>query len=170
VQAFAAGMLSILGHSPTFAVRDFKGEARFEDGRIETFALELTIRAGSLELLDKVARKDREEIETRMDRDVLATSAYPEIEYTAQEVAATPSGRGQFHVRMDGRLSLYGQSHPHAVDADLKIFGNGIQLVGDSLLRMSEYGIPRVTALAGAIKLKDEVKVTFDLFGQPENP
>ena len=30
VQAFAAGMLSFLGHNPTFAVRDFQGEVRFD--------------------------------------------------------------------------------------------------------------------------------------------
>jgi hypothetical protein len=35
VQAFATGLLSALGHSPTFAVREFTGEWRFTP---ETFA------------------------------------------------------------------------------------------------------------------------------------
>ncbi len=33
VQAFATGLLSFLGHSPTFAVRDFAGAVRFDGGR-----------------------------------------------------------------------------------------------------------------------------------------
>ena len=71
VQAFAAGMLSFLGHSPTFAVRDFAGCLRFEGGAVTGMRLELLIEADSLELLDQVSAADRKEIEGALRRDVL---------------------------------------------------------------------------------------------------
>jgi hypothetical protein len=53
------------------------------------------------------------------------------------------------------------------VDAELLVFNDGVRLAGRSVLRMSEYGIAPVTALGGAIRLKDELRVSFDLAGLP---
>ena len=66
VQAFAGGLLSFLGHSPTFAVRDFAGELCWEPDRPEGAGLVVTVRADSLELIDNVRPADREDIEGRM--------------------------------------------------------------------------------------------------------
>jgi hypothetical protein len=54
VQAFAGVLLSFMGHSPTFAVRAFEGELRWEPGTSEGNSLEVIVRADSLELTDKV--------------------------------------------------------------------------------------------------------------------
>jgi hypothetical protein len=74
VQAFAAGMLSFLGHSPTFAVRDFTGTLAFPDGGPASLRLQITIRADSLALTDRVSAADRSEIEGGMRREVLDTA------------------------------------------------------------------------------------------------
>jgi hypothetical protein len=50
----------------------------------------------------------------------------------------------------------------------LVVYDDGVRLAGASRLLLSEYGIRPVTALGGAIKLKDELKVSFDLAGIPE--
>ena len=41
VQAFATGLLSMLGHNPTFAARDFRGEMRFSGAELDGMLLEL---------------------------------------------------------------------------------------------------------------------------------
>ncbi len=168
VQAFATGLLSALGHSPTFAVRDFSGGARFDGDEVRGMLLELTVRADSLDLLDKVKDSDRREILDRMRRDVLETSTCPEISYQSADVTSEPIAPGRFRVRIGGRLTLHGTTQTQPVDAEAQIFGDGLRLIGGSFLRLSDYRIKPVTALAGAIKLKDEVKVTFDLIGLPE--
>ena len=66
-----------------------RGELRFEGGEIEGMALDLTVRADSLELLDRVSAADRGRSRSRMRRDVLETAAYPEITYQAE--ASRPS-------------------------------------------------------------------------------
>ena len=81
VQAFARGMLSAFGHSPTFAIRSFTGELRFAPEAPADNSFQLTIRADSLALTDAVSAADRAEIEKQMRESVLETAANPEIAF-----------------------------------------------------------------------------------------
>src|SRR5262245_40899902 len=81
VQAFAGGLLSVLAHSPTFAVHDFSGEVRLDPVTLTGAWLAMTIRADSLRVADNVSASDRQEIEDRMRREVLETASYPEVRF-----------------------------------------------------------------------------------------
>jgi polyisoprenoid-binding protein YceI len=168
VRAFASGMLSALGHSPTFAVRDFSGQMRFENGEIDGMALDLSIRADSLDLMDRVSASDRDEIGLRMKRDVLETASSPEIGYRADKIPAEMASQGLYRLRIGGQLALHGVTRPQPVQADLEVFRDGMRLHGGCSLRLSDYRIKPVTALGGAIKLKDELSLAFDLLARPE--
>ncbi len=169
VQAFAAGLFSFLGHSPTFAVRDYAGEIRLDPDSLAGTRLRITVRADALELLDQVGPADRAEIEGRMRRDVLETAAYPEIDFSAEDVASNRTGQGQYQLRIRGRLSLHGVTRPHDVDARLLVYDDGVRLTGEAALRLSDYRIRPVTALGGSIKLKDQLRLAFDLAAWKED-
>jgi polyisoprenoid-binding protein YceI len=166
VQAFAAGLLSAFAHSPTFAVRDYRGEMRL-GSTAQSLELELSVKSGSLELEDRVSDSDRREIERRMRDEVLETSVYREITYRGRAVRADSIGQGRYRLIIAGDLTLHGVTRPHQVDAELIVFGDGLRLGGGTTLRMSEFGIRPVTALGGTIKLKDELRFTFDLAALP---
>jgi polyisoprenoid-binding protein YceI len=170
VQAFAAGVLSFLGHSPTFAVRDFTGTVNFEGGSLRGMRIELRVRADSLELLDPVSAADRREIEGTMRREVLQAAAHPEIRFDTADILGDPGARGRYLLRVGGWLSLRGLTRPLLLDAELLVFDDGIRLRGESPLRLSDYRITPVTALGGTIRLKDELRLSFDLAGLPEGP
>ncbi len=72
VRAFSGGLLSAMGHSPTFAIRDFSGEAEFDPAAPDRAKLKMEIRASSLEVTDDISSKDRREIEQGMNEKVLA--------------------------------------------------------------------------------------------------
>ena len=82
-QAFATGMLSAFGHSPTIAIRDFAGEAKFAPAStsIEDARLHFTVQARSLEVTDDIREKDRLEIHRQMYDEVLEVDRFPEITY-----------------------------------------------------------------------------------------
>jgi polyisoprenoid-binding protein YceI len=168
VQGFASGLLSFFGHSPTFAVRDFAGTLAFASVAIDSMRLHLTIKADGLELVDRVSAADREEIETRMHTEVLETATYPEITFEATVVSSERVLPGRYRLRLNGPLVLHGVTRDHQVDLELLIFDDGLRLRSESPLRLSEYRIRPVTALAGAIRLKDELKVAFELVALPE--
>jgi polyisoprenoid-binding protein YceI len=163
VQAFASGLLSFLGHSPTFAVREFAGEVRFDPATPEGVALDVTVKADSLALLDNVRPADRADIEGRMRREVLETSAYPEVRFRGDQVSAGRVDGNTYRFRLTGALSLHGVTSPHAVDAEVLLYEDGLRLAGECPLRLSDYGIRPVTALGGAIRLRDQLRVSFDL-------
>ena len=59
---------------------------------------------------------------------------------------------------------------PHQIVAELLVFSDGLRLRGEDSLRMSDYRIRPVTALGGAIKLRDDLHLAFDIGGLPEVP
>ena len=170
VQAFASGLLSFFAHSPTFAVRDFACTLDFGGGAITDLRVVVTVHAAALELVDNVKPADRVEIEARMRTEVLEPAAFPDIRFEAAVIANERVSPGQYRVRLSGPLALHGVTQPQQLDADLLIFDDGVRLRGECPLRLSEFRIKPVTALVGAIRLKDELKVAFDLVALPEAP
>jgi polyisoprenoid-binding protein YceI len=168
VQAFATGPLAFLGHSPAFAVRDFTGELSCDGPAFEGAKLEVTVRADSLDVLGNVRPADRQDIEGRMRREVLETAAYPQIRFEAGDISASHTGGNQYRLRMSGRLTLHGGWCPHTVDAQMFAYDDGVRLAGENALRLSDYHIRPVTALGGAIRLQDQLRLTFDLAAMKE--
>jgi polyisoprenoid-binding protein YceI len=165
VQAFSRGLLAGLGHSPTFNVRDFAGELDFDPGAPERASARVAVRADSLTVAGQVSPSDREEIESRMRREVLETAAYPEIIFQSAEAAADRIADGWYRLRLAGELRLHGVKGRHQLEAQLRLADGQVRLSGQCAVAMSAYRIREVTALAGMIRLKDEVKLDFDLVG-----
>src|SRR5262245_34080443 len=158
VQALAQGALSVLGHSPTFAVRAFSGEIRVSPEAIADASIHLTVQSDSLALVDSVSAKDHDEIESRMRQEVLETASYPEIAFQSTEITASKIAEGWYRLGIAGKLSLHGVTNPHRLDAQLRVMEDEIRLSGDCTLSQSAYRIKRVSALGGMITLKDELK------------
>ena len=169
VQAFAAGFLSVFGHSPTFAARRFAGSIDLPAGTSAAGKIELTIQAGSLDVIDKMNIADRMEIEQRLRDDLFEISVFPEIRFEANEVHATRLANERAGLRISGRLELHGVSKCNETEAQLLQYEDGIRILGESKVKLSDFGIRQVTALGGAIKLKDEVRVEFDLIAWKEH-
>lgn len=167
-QAFAAGVLSFLGHSPTFAVREFTGAVEFPDDLVANARLELTVGAGSLAVGDAVKPADRREIEGRMRAEVLEAAAFPEIAFHATAAETEKLAPGRYRMALDGPLALHGITRPLRVEAELTVFADGLRLRGETGVRMSDFAIRPVTALGGTIRLEDRVKLAFDLAAVPE--
>jgi polyisoprenoid-binding protein YceI len=163
VRAFASGMFSAFGHNPTLAIRDFEGEATFSPDAIEDSRLVLRIKAASLSVTDKISDKDRRELESAMNQDVLETSRYPEMVFESSNVSASKAGDGQFLVNMLGTLTLHGVSNSQPVAAQISITGDMLRAHGDFTVLQSAYGIKPISVAGGALKVKDELKCTFDI-------
>ncbi len=172
VQAFAGGFLGSLGHNPTFAVGEFSGQVLFDSSTPAQTRIELTAQARSLDLLDRVRPADRDELQDRMNRDVLQTQTYPQIHYESRDIAVMPdrTDSHQYRLRIDGVLSLHGITLPHRMEAVLQQYTDGIRISGASSMRLSDFGIGPVKALAGAIRLQDELRLHFDLVAWKEAP
>ncbi len=168
VKAFASGLLSAFGHNPTIAIRDVKGEARFNPAAVEQSSLHLVVRADSLSLTDNVSDKDRRDIETEMRDNVLQTSKYREIIYDSSSAAVQNNADGQIDVILQGELTLRGVTHSQKVPARIVVTGDMLRAFGEFSLRQTDYGIKPVSAVGGGLKVKDEVKFSFDIVARKQ--
>lgn len=163
VRAFASGMLSAFGHSPTIALRDFAGEVRVDPDHLETASLHITLKATSLRVTDDVSDKDRREIEREMQENVLESGRYPEIVYDCPRVSVENTGNGKDWVKLLGSLTLHGVTRSQPILTRFAITGEMLRAFGEFTIRQSDYNIKPVSAIGGGLKVKDEVKFSFDI-------
>jgi polyisoprenoid-binding protein YceI len=166
VRAFATGLLSSFGHNPTLAVRDFSGEAKFSPVALDQASLIIRIKAGSLSSTDKMSDKDRRELERTMNQDVLESERYPEIVYEASGVSANKTGDNQFSANLMGTLTLHGVKNPQPVAAQIVLTGDLLRAFGEFSVSQSAYAIKPVSVAGGSLKLKDELRCSFDLLAR----
>ena len=163
VQVTAAGLLSAIGHNPVIAIRNFSGEARFQPDTMESASLRVVVQAASLEVSGDVSDKDRREIERTMQDRVLESATYPEVVFQSSSVKVNLAGPGQYRVEAVGQLSLRGVTREHVVSARVTVGPDRLQAAGEFLLHQTDYGIELVSVAGGALKVKDELKCSFDI-------
>lgn len=167
VRAFAGGLFSALAHDHTIAIREFDGETDFTYGSVEPASLQMTIKAGSLAVTDKISANDRQKIETTMRDEVLEVSKYPDITFKSSEVNATKTGEGQYQARIQGEITLHGVARPLTINAQLGFGDKVLHAKGAFSLKQSNFGIKPVSVAGGTIKVKDELKFAFDILAHP---
>ena len=168
IRAYATGMFSSFGHNPTLAVRDFSGDAKFAPGTLEQACLTLKIKADSLAVQDNISDKDIKEIEKTMNQQVLESAKYPEIVFKTVSVSGTKSADGQYLLNLAGELTLHGVTQKQPVEAQVAIIGNTLRAHGDFSVLQTTYGIKPVSIAGGSLKLKDELKCTFDILARKQ--
>ncbi len=163
VQAFAAGLLSAMGHNPIIGIRTFAGAVEFDPASMDAGGLRLTIQAVSLEVLDDVSDKDRREMERVMKNDVLEVSRFPEIAFEAGSISVTRLDTALSTATLRGILTFHGVTRNQTVSARIIASGEALRASGEFTLRQSDYEVKPVSFAGGALKLKDELKFVFDI-------
>jgi polyisoprenoid-binding protein YceI len=152
VRVYRAGVLSALGHDHEIAAPITRGGVDVAAHRVE-----LSVRAGFLKVLDpKASDKDRTEIQsTMLGPEVLDAQRHPEI--TFRSTGAESSSAGSWIVR--GDLTVRGETRPVVVE----VREAGGHYVGTSRFKQTEFGITPVKVAGGAIRVKDEIAVEFNI-------
>ncbi len=161
-RAFATGLLASMGHNPTFAIRQFAGEARLSTETPEQASVRIVVQSGSLELTDQISDKDRREIERTTRNEVLETSRFPEIIFEASNPSMSKGGEGHYWANITGKLTIRGMAQTQQITAQVTVNDSQLRASGEFTVRQSSFGIKPVSVAGGTLKLKDDVKVTFD--------
>ena len=162
-RAFSAGLFSAFAHNPTIAISEYEGDIFLNPDAVEQSSLRMVFHSASLVDADDISDKDREEINHRMHEEVLESDTYPDIVYECSRLSASKIGEGQYWVALNGELTLHGVKRPQAVSARVTVNGTTLRATGDCTLRQSDYEIRPISAVGGTVKLKDEIKLSFDI-------
>lgn len=152
VHVSKAGLFSALGDN-------HEVEAPFSEGFVDeaTRRVKFVIESQQLRVLDPQLSPDkRRQVQERMlGPEVLDVTRFPRIAFESTSVEQ--AGPGRLLVR--GQLSLHGQTHPVVVN----VRSDGGHYVGTCTFKQREFGITPVSIAGGTVKVKDELKVDFDV-------
>jgi len=169
VQAFAEGLLSAFGHDPVLAIKDFSGEVQFVPGSFEAASVKMTVKADSIVLSTEVKEKDRIEMEQTMREQVLEIAKYPEIVFVSSNISVTKLAEGRYRARVIGDLTFHGATQKNLwITPEVTVSGESLSAKGVFSLKQTDFGIKPFSAAAGTIKLKNELKFSFDIAAEKE--
>ena len=154
IRVFKSGAFAAFAH-------DHEIQAPLEEGKIEEgsahASVQLRVDSRKMRVLDPETSADkRAEIQQTMQgASVLDVEKFPEISYQS----TTVTSRGENHWEVRGDLTLHGQKQPIAVQVTLQ---DG-HYRGSASLKQTAFGITPVRIAGGTVKVKDEVKIEFDI-------
>jgi len=134
-------------------------EAPIMQGTIDesTSYVRFVIDARQMKVLDpKLSPDKRQQVQDRMlGPDVLDPVRYPQITFASTHV----DGAGQTEFLVTGQLSLHGVTRPISARVRKE---NG-RYVGTCILKQRDFGITPISIAGGTVKVKDELKIEFDI-------
>ena len=153
VRVYKSGFLSAFGHNHEIQAPIQSGQVK-ESGDLSVV---LRVDAPKLRVLDPEASEStRAQIqETMLGPQVLDADRFPEIRFRSTEIE--PKGLEQWIVH--GNLTLHGRERPVSFAVVLK----GDHYRGSVPLKQTDFGMKPVTVAGGTVKVKDEVKIEFEI-------
>ena len=160
----SSGLFSMFGHDHTIEAKEIAGCAEVEGGDLTRSSVELTFPANKITVLDpKDSASDRAKVQEQMDTDVLRIQEFPSIRFRSTGVRRT-QGR-ENAIMVDGQLTIRDRTQTVAIPVEIGSAGDGSTRVrGEYSLRQTAFGITPVRVAGGAVRVKDEVKVRFELY------
>ena len=119
--------------------------------------IDLTVRSADLRVLDPgLAPERRAEVQTRMiGSEVLNVAKFPEITFASTTIESAGTDRWQ----VTGRLTIHGQMRLIAFSV---VRLNG-KYRGEVVVKQRDFGIEPIKVAGGTVKVKDELKVQFEI-------
>lgn len=98
-----------------------------------------------------------------MNQEVLETAKFPAILYDASDISITKIGGSLFSALLNGSLTFHGVSRNETITTRVTWMESMLRASGEFMLSQSDYGIKPVSVAGGALKLKDELKFSFEI-------
>jgi polyisoprenoid-binding protein YceI len=157
VRALKAGLFSAFGHDHEVSAPILRGQiVESEPGSVQ-----LEVDARAMTVLDpQLSPEKRAEVQTTMHGPkVLDSERFPVISF----VSARVEPHGSDHWMVLGDLTLHGMTRPVTVEVERR---NG-SYFGRAKFKQTEFGVKPISLAGGTIKVKDEVKIEFEVFTTP---
>jgi polyisoprenoid-binding protein YceI len=152
VRVYKAGVFGAMGHDHQIA-------APIAGGTVDTAAraVEIHVDAAALRVNDATSsEKDRKEIQTTMlGPGVLDAEQHSKITFRSKAVEEA----GPNSWKLQGDLTLHGVTHP----VEVAVQETDGHYRGNSRFRQTEFGIKPVKIAGGAVRVKDELDIEFDI-------
>jgi polyisoprenoid-binding protein YceI len=165
INVYKEGVFKAFGHNHLIIAKQMSGGVQFDPKKIESSVVNLKVETKSLTVSPQgEPEKDRQDVQTTMTGEkVLDAAKYPEIAFISTGVSAVKQTGDGWTLTLSGNLKLHGVEKPVRFPVALHVNGNQLQARGEVPLLQTDYGIKPVKAGGGAVTVKDELKISFDI-------
>ncbi|MDP2481205.1 MAG: YceI family protein [Candidatus Palauibacterales bacterium] len=159
VTSEAGGFLAALSHEHRIVARSFRAVLRYRPGDPSADSVEVDVPVDSLEVRTEDASPAQlHAIREHMLKDVLHVGRYPEIRFASRSVEPVAGG-----LRVTGSLTLEDSTRTVSVLVRLENRGDTLVARGTLPFRQTDFGIEPYSFGFGAIKVKDELRLEFEV-------
>ena len=160
VKTARAGLGSKVGHDLSIEVTRWHGNVLIDAASPANSSVTVEADVDSFEVREgtggvkPLTDADRADIKNTLRGKILNTAAHPVITFVSSQVSGTEES-----FRIDGDLTIAGVTRPVTVEGQLAAG----RARGSTVILQSQWGIRPYSAFLGALKLRDEVEVKFDI-------
>ncbi len=170
VQVGRSGMFGFAGHDHEVLAPVVTGRVTFDPADWSRSAVTLQFDASALKVTGKGdPPADVPKVQAVMLGDqVLDVKRFPAVAFRSRRVSATPHGASGADLVIEGDLTVHGETRPATIRAAVTIQPDGLTAQGAFLIKQTEFGMTPVTAGGGTVRVKDDVRVEFELKARHE--
>jgi len=159
-----ASKLNVLGSSNVHdwtmgsTTMESQGEFKFDaNGQLVSLtAFSFTVAAKSLK--SEHATMDERTYKT------IKADEFPKITYKLTNAVINPSSAGHYQLKATGTLTIAGVTKPVTLNVNATaVAGKIISCTGTEALKLTDYGITPPTFMLGAMKVKNDLTIQFDI-------
>ena len=159
VKTGKAGLFGFAGHAHLIRARGFSGRIVYHPEVPTESRVEITVPGDSLVVLTPPDTAEIRKVTQAMRTDVLRVEENPLIEFVTSGAAPTTEG-----MRVQGRLTLAGQTRDVEVDALTEIGPDTLRATGSFSVKQTDFGIkPFRGGPGGTVRVADRVTFSFDV-------
>jgi len=156
----SAGLFGAFGHDHLIEARGIQGCGEIDAAKAEQSSVDLTFTTRDILVIDPEHPKDRPKVQQTMETEVLKIAEFPEIRFKSSRVTKKPGG-----FVVDGTLTIRGRAQNVSIPLSLteERSSGGFKAHGQYAFKQSLFGIQPISLMGGAVRVKDELKIEFDL-------
>ena len=165
VKTARTGLGAKAGHDLTIEVTRWRGNVIIHPASPASSSVTIQADVDSFEVregtggIKPLTDADRADIKNTLRGKILNTAAHPVITFVSSQVSGAAAS-----FRIDGDLTIAGVTQPVTVEGQL----TAGRARGSAVIVQSRWGIRPYSAFLGALRLRDEVEVLFDIDLTPD--
>jgi polyisoprenoid-binding protein YceI len=158
-----AGVFGAFAHDHLIDAKNIEGCASVEPNDLARSSVKLTFSTSSLKVIDpKEKAEDRAKVQRTMETEVLHSSEYPRVTFESTSVERAGSSN-EFRIR--GTLTIRGKAQPAVIPIRFTQLSDGTyRAAGEYRFKQTAFGIRPIKLGGGTVKVKDELRVDFEMF------
>ena len=159
-----AGLFKFAGHEHEVLAPVLKGEVRADRENLDRSSVVLAFEAAALRVSGKdEPPADLPKVQAAMQGpQVLEVDRFAEITYRSATVAGRATSAGVYELTLGGELTLHGVKGSVSVPVRVEMTEERLTATGTLTLRHTSFGLKPIS-VAGVVKVKDELSVTFTI-------